>query len=56
MSRIADRRKAYETAIIDGASKDYAQYQNSVGFLQGLSTAEAIIKDLAKTMETDDDE
>ena len=56
LSRIADRRKTIEVAIIDGASKDYAQYQHSVGFIQGLSTAESILKDLAKTMETYDDE
>ena len=56
LSRIADRRKTIETGIIDGASKDFAQYQHSVGFIQGLSTAEALLRDLAKTMETYDDE
>jgi hypothetical protein len=56
LSRIADRRKTVEIGVIDGASKDYAQYQHSVGFIQGLTTAEAILKDLAKKMEIDDDE
>lgn len=56
MSRIADRRKTIEVGLVDGASKDYAQYQHSVGFIQGLATAESILKDLAKNMETYDDE
>ena len=56
LSRIADRRKTYEVAVTDGAPKDYAHYQNSVGFIQGLTTAESIIKDLANQMETYDDE
>ena len=56
LSRIADRRKTIEVGIVEGASKDYASYQHSVGFIQGLATAESIIKDLAKTMETYDDE
>jgi selenophosphate synthetase-related protein len=56
LSRIADRRKTIEVAIVDGASKDYSQYQHSVGLIQGLATAESIIKDLAKTMETYDDD
>ena len=56
LSRIADRRKTVELGIIDGASKDFSQYQHSVGLIQGLATAESIIKDFAKTMETFDDE
>ena len=56
LSRIADRRKTIETGILDGGSKDFAQYQHSVGFIQGLTTAESILKDFAKTMETYDDE
>jgi hypothetical protein len=56
LSRIAERRKTIEVAVIEGASKDFSQYQNSVGFIQGLTTAEFIIKDLAKKMETYEDE
>ena len=56
LSRIADRRKGIEGALVDGSSKDYAQYQYSVGFIQGLATAESILKDLAQRMETFEDE
>jgi hypothetical protein len=40
----------------DGAAKDYASYQDMVGFIRGLSTVEGLIKDLAKRMETFEDE
>jgi hypothetical protein len=56
MSQIADRRKQMELSLGDGAAKDYASYQNAVGYIRGLSTVEELIKDLAKRMETYDDE
>ena len=56
MSQIADRRNQAILSLGDGAAKDYAAYQDMVGFIRGLSTVEGMIKDLAKRMETYDDE
>ena len=56
LSQIADRRNQVILGLGDGAAKDYASYQEIVGFIRGLSTVEALIKDLAKRMETYDDE
>ena len=56
LSQIADRRNQVILSLGDGAAKDYAAYQEMVGFIRGLSTVEALIKDLAKRMETYDDE
>lgn len=56
MSQIADRRNQAILSLGDGAAKDYAAYQDMVGFIRGLSTVDGMIKDLAKRMETYDDE
>ena len=56
LSRIDDQRKTVLINLGDGAAKDYASYQEMVGFIRGLSTVDAVIKDLAKRMETYDDE
>ena len=56
LSRIDDQRKQVILSLGDGAAKDFASYQNMVGFIRGLSTVESIIRDLAKRMETYDDE
>jgi hypothetical protein len=56
LSQIADRRKQVLEGLGDGAAKDYASYQDMVGFIRGLSTVDAMIRDLAKRMETYDDE
>ena len=56
LSRIDDQRKQVILNLGDGAAKDYASYQNMVGYIRGLSVAESLIKDLAQRMETFDDE
>ena len=56
LSQIDDRRRTVLLSLGDGAAKDFASYQNMVGFIRGLSTVESIIRDLAKRMETYDDE
>jgi hypothetical protein len=56
IKKIEDRRKDIETSLGDGAAKDYASYQYSVGNIQGLLTVKYIIQDLAKRMENDNDE
>lgn len=56
IKKIEDRRKEIETSLGDGAAKDYASYQYSVGNIQGLLTMKYIIQDLAKRMENAEDE
>ena len=56
LSRIEDQRKQVIFNMADGAAKDFASYQNMVGYIRGLSVSESIIKDLAQRMETYDDE
>ena len=36
VKKIEDRRKEIEISLGDGAAKDYASYQYSVGNIQGL--------------------
>lgn len=56
LSRIDDQRKQVLLNLGDGAAKDFASYQNMVGYIRGLSVAESLIKDLAQRMETFEDE
>lgn len=56
MKKIEDRRIDIERNLGDGAAKDYASYQYSVGNIQGLLTVKYIIQDLAKRMESNEDE
>ena len=56
LSRIEDQRKTVLINLGDGAAKDYASYTNMTGYIRGLSVAESMIKDLAKRMETFEDE
>jgi hypothetical protein len=43
-------------ALASGAAKDYAEYRAMCGEVRGLLTAEIYIEDLAKRLETNDDE
>ena len=54
--KIEERRIDLESSLGDGAAKDYASYQYSVGNIQGLLTVKYIILDLAKRMESSEDE
>ena len=56
MKKIEERRIDIERSLGDGAAKDYASYQYSVGNIQGLLTVKYIIQDLAKRMESNEDE
>ena len=56
IKKIEERRRSIEISLGDGASKDFAQYQYSVGNIQGLLTVKYIIEDLAKRLENDEDE
>jgi hypothetical protein len=55
LKQIEERRMAIIESIGDGAAKDFAQYQNSVGRVQGLLITQTIILDFAKRMEDDNE-
>jgi hypothetical protein len=52
---IVKQRETYETAIQRGSAKDYAEYKNLCGIIQGLTTAESILNDLVQKLEKSDD-
>jgi hypothetical protein len=52
---IVGQRDSYEAAVKSGVVKDFAEYKNLCGLIQGLSQAEAIINDLVQRMEKSDD-
>lgn len=55
MEQIEEQRKAIIESLGDGAAKDYSAYQQAVGMVRGLLTAQSLIADLAKNMENFDD-
>lgn len=55
MSQIEERRKAIIESLGDGSAKDFGAYQQAVGMVRGLLTAQSLIADLAKNMENFDD-
>lgn len=55
IAQIEERRKSLIDSLGDGAAKDYAAYQHSVGVLRGYQTAQGIIRDLADRMEINDE-
>ena len=56
ISKFDERREELQDFIGQGALKDYSEYQNLCGVIQGLEFAKQCISDLAKRMETEDDE
>jgi hypothetical protein len=52
---IVGQRDSYEAAVKSGGVKDFAEYKNLCGLIQGLTHAEAIINDLVQRMEKSDD-
>ena len=54
-NQLEDQRKLKTENLADGSAKDFAQYQNTVGMVRGLLTAQSLIQDLAKNMEMDDE-
>jgi hypothetical protein len=51
IEQIEEQRKAIIESLGDGAAKDFGAYQQSVGMVRGLLTAQSLISDLAKKME-----
>jgi hypothetical protein len=55
-SKLDERRTELVEFISLGSIKDFFEYQKLCGVIQGLDTAKQIITDLAKRLETEDDE
>ncbi len=55
MSQIEERRNSIIESLGDGAAKDFGAYQQAVGMVRGLLTAQSLIVDLAKKMESFDE-
>ncbi len=55
IEQIEEQRKAIIESLGDGAAKDFGAYQQSVGMVRGLLTAQSLIVDLAKKMENYDE-
>lgn len=56
VSKLDERRTELVDFVSQGSIKDFPEYQKLCGVIQGLDTAKQIITDLAKRLETDDDE
>ena len=52
---IVKQRETYETAVQRGSAKDFAEYKNLCGLIQGLTIAEQILNDLVQKLEKSDD-
>jgi len=55
IQKLQERQNELLDSLGDGSAIDFAQYQYTVGKIQGLLTAQSIAKDLAKSTEYDDD-
>ena len=55
LKEIAKERITRETACSTGVAKDFAEYKNLCGVIQGLSLAESIVKDLVQKLEHADE-
>jgi hypothetical protein len=50
-----ERRNSISDSLVSGVAKDYAEYRAICGEIRGLLSAEQLIMDLAKNMETSDE-
>jgi hypothetical protein len=55
-SKYDDRIKELSSFLAQGTVKDIGEYQRICGVIQGLNTANELLLDLAKRLETDADE
>ena len=55
IKEIAKERVTKEVACAGGNLKDFAEYKNLCGVIQGLNLAESIVKDLVQKLERDDE-
>ena len=56
LDKLKEQRQIHIAHMATGKSKDYAEYKQLCGFVQGLDFAEQIVRDLAAKLESDDDE
>ena len=55
LSKIEGERNALTDNLADGGAKSFEEYKYMHGVIRGLLLAQAIIQDLAKRMEHDDE-
>ena len=56
MSKLDGRKEEITEFVAQGSIKDFPEYQRLCGTIQGLVFARELINDLAKRLETNDDE
>ena len=56
IQQVRDKRQQIVEAVSTNCAKDYSEYQRLCGTIQGLVFARELINDLAKRLETNDDE
>jgi hypothetical protein len=54
--KIEEQVKSHSEALIEGQSKDYAQYRELCGVIRGLQTAQREIGDLVRKLKDDNDD
>jgi hypothetical protein len=54
--KIEEQVKSYSEALVEGQSKDYAQYRELCGVIRGLQTAQREIGDLVRKLKDDNDD
>jgi hypothetical protein len=52
---ITQQKQSYELSCARGSAKDFAEYRNLCGVIQGLGIAIEHINDLVRKLERDDD-
>ena len=55
VSKYEEEQEKLSTFLADGNAKSYEQYREMCGQIRGLQVATAMLKDLAKSTEDDDD-
>jgi hypothetical protein len=56
LAKLGEERTRLTEGLADGSAKSFEEYKYTHGVIRGLLTGEAIIQDLAKRMEHDEDE
>jgi hypothetical protein len=54
--KIEEQVKSHSEALVEGQSKDYAQYRELCGVIRGLQTAQREIGDLVRKLKDDNDD
>jgi len=55
VSKYEEEQEKLSAFLADGNAKSYEQYREMCGQIRGLQVAAAMLKDLAKSTEDDDD-